>query len=111
MIADARTLIETRSWRSATNRLYYACFYATSALLLTKGLESSKHSGVRSLFNQHFVKTGVVQKELGDIFQMMFSRRQDGDYDDSKQVSDADVLRLLPECQRFVQEIERIIST
>ena len=28
------------------NRLYYACFYAVSALLLTEGFSSSRHSGI-----------------------------------------------------------------
>ncbi|MBU1599651.1 HEPN domain-containing protein [bacterium] len=42
----------------------YAIFSAARALLATKDLDSSKHSGVISLFNQHFVKTGVEQKSL-----------------------------------------------
>ena len=36
---------------TAVNRLYYACFYAASAILLLKGYSSPKHTGVRSLFH------------------------------------------------------------
>jgi uncharacterized protein (UPF0332 family) len=44
-------------------RSYYAMFTAARALLATKHLDSSKHTGVVSLFNQHFVKTGgLLQK-------------------------------------------------
>ena len=31
----------------AVNRIYYACFYAVSAVLLKKNLEFKKHSGVK----------------------------------------------------------------
>jgi uncharacterized protein (UPF0332 family) len=45
-------------WNACANRLYYACFYAVTALIAKKGLDSSKHGGVKTLFNKHFVKTG-----------------------------------------------------
>jgi len=51
-------LKEGEEWNPCVNRLYYACFYAVSALLIQQGLSSSKHTGVRSLFNRHYVKTG-----------------------------------------------------
>lgn len=50
------------------SRLYYASFYAVSALLLLKGLSSSKHSGIRSLFHQHLVKPGLIDVELGRLY-------------------------------------------
>lgn len=43
---DARLLFENRKLFSAVNRIYYAMFYIVNALLLTKGMSSSKHSGV-----------------------------------------------------------------
>jgi uncharacterized protein (UPF0332 family) len=64
------------------NRLYYACFYAVSGLLLQDGLSASKHTGVRSLFNRHYVRTGKVPKELAPIYNDLFERRQEGDYMD-----------------------------
>ena len=44
---------------TAVNRAYYAIFYSANALLTTKGLERSKHSGVIAAFRQHFVKIGI----------------------------------------------------
>ena len=57
---DARLLANASRWNPCVNRLYYACFYAVSGLLLQDGLSSSKHTGVRSLFNRHYVRTGKV---------------------------------------------------
>ena len=50
-LEDARILANASRWNPCVNRLYYACFYAVSALLAQQELSSSKHSGVRSLFN------------------------------------------------------------
>jgi uncharacterized protein (UPF0332 family) len=85
-IEDARILADARRWNPCANRFYYACFYALSALLLQKGLSSSKHAGVHSLFNLHFVKTGRIAKEKARVFNDLFERDQEGDYMDSLEI-------------------------
>lgn len=62
---EAVLLHEKRRLNAAVNRLYYACFYAVSALLLTEGKSSGKHSGVRALFNAEWVKPGRIALEYG----------------------------------------------
>ncbi len=64
---DAELLVDNNSLKSALNRLYYAAFYTVRALLATKGLDSSKHSGVILLFNHHFVKTSLMGKETSRV--------------------------------------------
>lgn len=70
-LARSRQAVETgqlvlahEDFIAAVNRAYYAIFYAANALLATKGLERSKHSGVIAAFRQHFVKTGLVDAEF-----------------------------------------------
>jgi len=46
----AKMLIELGLYMSAMNRIYYACFYMVTVLLLTKNLTSTKHSGIKSFF-------------------------------------------------------------
>ena len=46
---------------SAINQAYYAIFYAANALLRTKDIVRSRHSGVIAAFRQHFVKPGLVE--------------------------------------------------
>jgi uncharacterized protein (UPF0332 family) len=67
---------------SIINRAYYAMFYAALAILVTAGEETSKHSGVLALFDRHFVKTGVLPKEMGKFLHTAFDTRQTGDYED-----------------------------
>jgi len=40
-------------------------FYSAEAILLTNDLKAPSHKGVISLFGEHFIKTGKLDKELG----------------------------------------------
>src|SRR5208283_3868330 len=80
--AAAKILYKNGNFFSAVNRLYYAVFYQVTALLLTKGFASSKHSGVMALFNKEFVKTGIITKKSGKFYGRLFELRQEGDYAD-----------------------------
>lgn len=82
ILSDAKILINNNRLLSAINRLYYAAFYAVQALLLTKNLSSAKHSGIRSLFQQQFVKEGIISKELGRFYNQLYKNRQKSDYED-----------------------------
>jgi len=81
-LEEALILFEKDHINTFVNRLYYACFYAVTALLLSKGLSSSKHSGVRALFHQNFVKNELINKEMGKFYDKLFDTRQKGDYAD-----------------------------
>lgn len=108
-LEDARILADASRWNPCVNRLYYACFYAVSALLAQEGLSSSKHSGVRSLFNQHFVKTNVVPAETARIFNDLFERRQEGDYVDFVRFEEPQVSTWMPQAEAFVDQIVGLV--
>jgi uncharacterized protein (UPF0332 family) len=78
-LEDARVLSNADRWNACVNRLYYACFYAVSALLIQNGLSSAKHSGIRGLFNLHYVKAGKISKELAHIYNELYDNRQESD--------------------------------
>ena len=109
-LEDARILADARRWNPCVNRLYYACFYAVSALLVQAGLSSSKHTGVRSLFNRHFVRTGKVAKEKARIFNDLFERRQEGDYMDFVSFEESQVRPWVPEAEAFVDSIAVLVE-
>lgn len=78
-LKEAELLVQYNHFNAAVNRLYYACFYIVSALLLSEGMSSAKHSGIMSLFNQHWVKHQRVNKALGKFYKEIFSYKQKGD--------------------------------
>jgi uncharacterized protein (UPF0332 family) len=79
---EAKVLLESGHANACVNRLYYACFYAVSALLLTRNISTSKHSHVRALLHRDYIKPGQVSKEMGDHYDLLFNNRQKGDYED-----------------------------
>ena len=109
-IEEAKILMERGHINTFINRLYYACFYAVSALLLTKGLSSAKHSGVRSLFHQNFVKTGILNIESGQFFDKLFDNRQKANYADLLRFNIDEVRYWYDETKEFVVKIEKILQ-
>lgn len=107
-LEDARILANSGRWNACVNRLYYACFYAVSALLVRHGLSSSKHTGVRSLFNQHYVKTGKITKDLARTYNDLFERKQEGDYIDFVRFQESRVLPWISEAEQLVEYICRL---
>ena len=65
-LEEADLLESAGRWNGALNRVYYAAFYAARALLALKRIDSSRHSGVIALFQEHFVKTGTGQRVFAD---------------------------------------------
>ena len=95
-LQEARLMQQQEHWNACANRLYYAAFYAVSALLVKDGYSASKHSGIKALFNQYYVKTGVFEKEDGRFYSYLFDLRQEGDYIDFMWL-DAETVQPLPE--------------
>jgi uncharacterized protein (UPF0332 family) len=77
----ARVLADNGFWNSAVNRLYYSVFYAVNALLIHNEIHASSHSGMRSQFSLHFIKTGKLDKKYGMLLAELYDWRQKGDYD------------------------------
>jgi len=108
-LREAETMIDHQFWNASVNRVYYACFYAVSGLLLEKGVDSSTHKGLRQMFGLHFVQKGIVSKEYGKFFSDLFDRRQTGDYDDFITFDKETALNLFSTGRDFVKEITALI--
>jgi uncharacterized protein (UPF0332 family) len=109
-IAEAKVMAANGWWDTCASRLYYACFYALSALFKQSGLPTSKHSGVRSLFFLHYVKTGKVSNEMGDLFRDLFEARREGDYDPRQGFDAAHVSAWIGQTEKFIETIEIIFE-
>jgi len=109
-LEDSGIMLEKGHLHSCVNRIYYSVFYAVNALLIRQGLYSIKHSGVLSLFQKEFVKTGVVDKDKGDFYLKIFKKRQKGDYDDFAEFEKGEVKKWLKEAEIFVEEIKKVIK-
>jgi len=109
-LEEALILLKRDHVNTFVNRLYYACFYAVTALLLSKGLSSSKHSGVRALFHQNFVKNELVTRKMGKFYDKLFDTRQKGDYADLVYFDKKEVGSWFDETKKFISSIKNIIG-
>ncbi len=55
-------------------------FYATRALLLTRDIRRSRHSGVLAAFNAEFIRSGELPAELFALLRDGFDDRAESDY-------------------------------
>lgn len=74
-LKDANRLFSRGSLHSTVNRIYYAMFYSVNALLLSRNLSSSKHSGVRALFNMEFVNKEYIDRNYGKFYSEISEKR------------------------------------
>ena len=109
-LSDAETLLEKNSTRSAMNRIYYAMFYAAIALLATRSLASSKHSGAIALFRREFVKPGLFPADLAKCLGQAFDLRNRGDYREFVVLEKANLQVLLEEAKAFVAKAEEMVA-
>lgn len=81
-LAEADYNADGGYYYAAVNRLYYTCYYAVSALLLSYGINAQTHAGARTQLALHFVKDGKLGRNCLYTYQQLFDARQSGDYED-----------------------------
>lgn len=107
----ARQLRATGHYRDAVNRAYYAMFYCGLALLASKGLGASKHSGVLGLFNRYFVKTGEFSVEDGRHLQEAFELKQGSDYREFVQITSEQVQETVTKAEAFLEHTRQALAS
>jgi uncharacterized protein (UPF0332 family) len=109
-LATAQTNLDSDDYRAAANRAYYAVFYAASAILLTRGIERRRHSGVIGAFREHFVRTGIIEPEFSGIYGESLVVREDADYSIELPVGLDTVESGMRQASRFVQRIHAYLT-
>ena len=105
MLLEVESHRKNEFYNTAVNRMYYACYYAATALLISMGIEVKSHDGVRLSLGKYVVMSGLLSPELGRFYSRLFSKRSTGDYDDFVNHTAATVDALLPQAQAFIQAI------
>lgn len=96
-------------YRASVNRSYYAIFHALRTITALDHFDSGKHSGIISFFNQHYVKTGIFDREISKLIDSSYRLREKADYDDFYLVAREDAEQQLEKARHVVQTIERYV--
>ncbi|MBR4582304.1 MAG: HEPN domain-containing protein [Bacteroidales bacterium] len=102
---EIKKVMPLEVWSIIANRMYYALYYAVSALLTKDSHPVNTHKGALSLVNQYYVKTDILTKEDGHLFGQVFAFRQGSDYDDFIDATKEDVEQIFPKVEALVEKI------
>ncbi|MBP5516014.1 MAG: HEPN domain-containing protein [Bacteroidales bacterium] len=97
-------------WEMTANRLYYSAYYAVSALLLNKGFTVQTHNGIIQMLGLHLIKPGLLDKSYGTLYGKLFSMRQTGDYGDTFELEEDDVLPLVEPTKNLINTISKLLK-
>ena len=96
-------------FRASVNRSYYAVFHSLRAITALDGFDSGKHSGIIAYFNQHYVKTGIFDKETSKMIDSCYRLREKADYDDFFLVAKDDAVQQLEKAKKIVSVVDQYI--
>lgn len=102
--------IDIGDYSGAISRSYYAAFHALKALELLDGFDAKKHSGVIAYFRQHYIKTGLLDKELSTIIGRLQEARGFSDYDVSMRFELIDAEEAFNNATKVVNAIEDYLA-
>jgi len=106
----AEQALRTEDYDSCVSRCYYAMFFMAEAALLTKDMSVSSHKGVITLFGQYFVKTKILDKNLGRALNDAYDKRLVGDYGIGFTVSEQQAMELLQTARSFVEVLKNFLG-
>lgn len=109
-LKEAEVMIRESFYNASVNRMYYACYYATVALLLKFDIQAQTHNGVKTMLGLHFISTGKLPLKIGKTFSTLFEKRQSGDYDDFVYCDREMVEDLYPQVQLFIDSIKEMLT-
>lgn len=103
-------LYNAGQWNSAVNRLYYACFYAASALLLKRGIGAKSHGGVIAKFSDSVVRTDEMPADTYRVYSKLLNWRTKGDYSDMFDFTKEDIDDVLGPTKAFVEAVKELLK-
>lgn len=107
---DIGILIAANRLNGAANRMYYAVFHAVCALLINDGRHVSTHRGSHALFSQHYVKTGILPREYGQLYNQLQTMREESDYNCAYDVEMDELQQRLEPAKRLIDDVEKIVG-
>jgi uncharacterized protein (UPF0332 family) len=105
-MATAEQALDIEDYDSCVSRCYYEMFFMTEATLLTKGITAYSHKGVINEFREHFIKTKVLERELGKALNDAYDKRLIGDYGVGFTVTKQQAESLFRTAQDFVSKLK-----
>lgn len=102
--------MDAKRLNGAANRMYYSVFHAVCALLINDGHQVNTHRGSHALFSQQYVKTGILPKEYGQLYNQLQTMREESDYNCAYDVEIDELQQRIEPARMLIEEVERLIN-
>ena len=109
-LVEAKDCAEDNHWTLTANRLYYAVYYASKALLIQNGIVAKSHEGVIGMIGQNFVVPGIITLDQAKLLARLQNMRKTGDYDDFKEWHQEDVEPLFEKVEDYINKIKELVE-
>lgn len=106
----AKVLLKNKLYSQSINRSYYSIFHAVRALLAFDKFDSKKHSGIISYFNEHYIKTDLIEKEYSVILMSAGRIRNESDYDDLFIATSEQAENQVRNAEKFLDKIKKFLK-
>lgn len=109
LLSEVRTLKDRgMTDKTAVNRLYYACFHATCAVLYDRGHNPKTYKGIKVLIGKELVQNGALAPTHGTFFNQIYDYRERADYE--YQPVPANVDELLDRSTEFIETMDELVN-
>jgi len=108
-LAEAGLLVQNSFYNGAVSRMYYACYHATSALLLTKNIAPKTHKGTLTELNKHFVLYGNFDESQSEFYGNLLQQRMKSDYNSIISITKEKAEQLMLSAKEYIDYITSLL--
>lgn len=109
-LTASKLLYDSKLYKSANNRAYYAIFHTIRSILALEPIDFKKHKDVIAYFNKNYIRTEIFSKKLGRKIVEASKIREDSDYDDEFIVSENDTQAQIQTAEELIDLAENYIN-
>ena len=103
-------LTAANKWNGAANRLYYAVFHAINALLIHDGHSVNTHQGSHAIFNLYYIKTGLLPRDFGRLYNQLQTMREECDYNCAYDISSDELIEKIEPARQLIEKITEMVK-
>jgi len=105
----SRVLIDHDLYSDGVSKAYFAMFHLSQAILLSRKIETRKHSQLIGAFHHQFRKSGEIENKFHRMLDKAYEGRQKADYKRFK-FSKEEAEKRFNEAQTFIERIEGLLK-
>lgn len=109
LLQELPLLIQYNYQSNAINRMYYACYHATQALLISKNIISKTHKGQIKQLHKNFVSKGNFDLSHAGFLSLLLNLRLDSDYSDDINFQRDDINELFNKTKQYIEYIHSLL--